>query len=99
MYVGLARITLRLPDSRSLKTRRQAARSLTQRIRARFNVSVAQDAEADGNAWQSLTLLVSCVSNDTAYIDAMLGDLVEYVESSRPDLELLDYGLEIIRGV
>ncbi len=99
MHVGIARIALRIPDSRSLKTRRQAARSLTQRIRARFNVSVAQDAEADGNAWQSLTLLVSCVSNDTAYIDGMLDDLVEYVASARPDLELLDYGSEIIRGV
>ncbi len=99
MHVGIARIALRIPDSRSLKTRRQTARSLTQRIRARFNVSVAQDAEADGNAWQSLTLLVSCVSNDTAYIDSMLDDLVEYVARARPDLELLDYGSEIIRGV
>ena len=99
MYVGIARIALRIPDSRSLKTRRQAARSLTQRIRARFNVSVAQDAEADGNAWQSLTLLVSCVSTDTGYIDGMLEDLVEYVASTRPDLEVLDYGSEIIRGV
>ena len=99
MHVGIARITLRIPESRSLKTRRQSARSLTQRIRARFNVSVAQDAASDGNAWQSLTLLVSCVSNDTAYIDAMLEDLVKYVERSRPDLELLDYGSEIIRGV
>ena len=99
MHVGIARIALRIPDSRSLKTRRQAARSLTQRIRAKFNVSVAQDAEADGNAWQSLTLVVSCASGDAAYIDTMLADLVEYVESSRPDLELLDYGVEIIRGV
>ena len=99
MHVGIARVSLRLPDSRSLKTRRQAARSLTQRIRARFNVSVAQDAEADGNLWQSLTLVVSCASGDTTYIDTMLADLVEYVESSRPDLELLDYGIEIIRGV
>ena len=99
MNVGLARIALRIPDSRSLKTRRQAARSLTQRIRGRFNVSVAQDAAADGNAWQSLTLLVSCVGNDTGHIDGVLENLVEYVASSRPDLELLDYGCEIIRGV
>lgn len=99
MLVGIARLYLRIPESRSLKTRRQTARSLTQRVRARFNVSVAQDAEADGNAWQSLTLLISCASNDAGYIDAMLADLADYVETSRPDLELLDYGAEIIRGV
>ena len=99
MHVGIARIALRIPESRSLKTRRQSARSLTQRIRARFNVSVAQDAEADGNAWQSLTLAVSCLSGDASYIHTMVDDLVEYIENSRPDLELLDYGTEIISGV
>ena len=99
MNVGIARIALRLPESRSLKTRRQAARSLTQRIRSRFNVSVAQDVAADGEAWQSLTLTLSCVSNDTAYIDAMLMDVIDFVTASRPDLELLDYGTEIISGV
>ena len=99
MNVGIARITLRLPNSHSLKTRRQAARSLTQRIRSQFNVSVAQDAGADGNAWQRVTLLVSCVSSDSGHIDAMLNEVAEFIASSRPDLELLDYGAEIIRGV
>ena len=99
MHVGIARFTFRAPQSRSLKTRRQAARSLTQRIRARFNVSVAQDIEADGESWQSLTMILSCVSNDTAYLDAMLGDVIGYVESVRPDLEFLDCSTEIIKGV
>lgn len=99
MHLGIMRIALRLPESRSLKTRRQAARSLTRRIRDKFNVSVAQDAGADGDAWQSLTLAVSAVSNDAAYIDAMLAEVVEFLVSSRPDLELLDYGAEIVSGV
>ena len=99
MHLGIMRIALRLPESRSLKTRRQAARSLTRRIRDKLNVSVTQDAGADGDAWQSLTLAVSAVSNDAAYIDAMLAEVVEFLVSSRPDLELLDYGAEIISGV
>ncbi|MXZ92802.1 MAG: DUF503 domain-containing protein [Chloroflexi bacterium] len=99
MHVGIARISLRLPDSRSLKDRRQVARSLPQRIRSRFNVSVAQDAGADGNAWQSLTLLVSCVSSDANHADAMLAEVVEFIENSRPDLQVLDYGSETISGL
>ena len=99
MHVGIARISLRLPDSRSLKDRRQVARSLPQRIRSRFNVSVAQDAGADGNAWQSLTLLVSCVSSDSNHADAMLAEVVAFIENSRPDLQVIDYGSETISGV
>ena len=99
MHVGVARIALRIPHSHSLKARRQAARSITSRIRSRFNVSAAQDAAADGDAWQSLTLLLSCVSSDANHADAMLSGVVDYICESRPDLELLDYGVEIISGV
>ncbi len=99
MNVGIARIVLRIPDSRSLKARRQVARSLGDRIRGRFNVAVAEDAAADGEAWQRLTLFVSCLSNDGAHADAVLANVVDYVADSRPDLELLDYGTEIISGV
>ena len=99
MNVAIARVSLRLSQSRSLKTRRQAARSLTQRIRTRFNVSVAQDIEADGDLWQSLTLAVSCLSNDASYLESVLDDVVRYVENVRPDLEVLDYGIEVISGV
>jgi uncharacterized protein YlxP (DUF503 family) len=98
VHAGIARITLRLPDSRSLKSRRQVARSLTGRIGDRFNVAVAEDADADGNVWQRLTLVVSCVSNERGHVDAMLSGVVDFVADSRPDLELLDYGTEIISG-
>ena len=43
MHVGIVRIALRAPNSHSLKDRRQVSRSLIQRIRGRFNVSVAQE--------------------------------------------------------
>lgn len=99
MHVGIVRIALRAPNSHSLKDRRQVSRSLIQRIRGRFNVSVAQEVEADGDAWQSVTLLASCVSSDANHADVMLNDLVEFIEKSRPDVELIDYGTEVISGV
>lgn len=99
MHVGIGRITIRLPDSHSLKARRQVARSLTARIRSRYNVSVAQDAGADGEAWQSLTLLVSCVSSDANHADVMLSDLAEFIQRSRPDVQVIDFGAEVISGV
>ncbi|MDE2787485.1 MAG: DUF503 domain-containing protein [Chloroflexota bacterium] len=96
--MAIAHINLRVPESRSLKTRRQAARSLIQRIRGRFNVSVAQDAGADGNAWQSVTLAVSCVGVSADQTRALIDDVVDFVIEVRPDLEVLDYQIEVMSG-
>ena len=86
-----------LPDSRSLKAKRQIARSVVARIRNQFNVTVA---EADDNdLWQRLTLGVCCLSNDTKHANEILSNVVAFVEKSRDDLELLDYETEIIAGL
>ena len=86
-----------LPDSQSLKAKRQIARSVVARIRNQFNVTVA---EADDNdLWQRLTLGVCCLSNDTKHANEILSNVVAFVEKIRDDLELLDYETEIIAGL
>ena len=86
-----------LPDSQSLKAKRQIARSVVARIRNQFNVTVA---EADDNdLWQRLTLGVCCLSNNTKHANEILSNVVAFVEKSRDDLELLDYETEIIAGL
>ena len=98
MHVAVAHISLRVPGSRSLKTRRQTARSLIQRIRGRFNVSVAQDAATDGNAWQSVTLAVACVGVSPDQTRLLIDDVVGFVSESRPDLEVIDCQIEVMSG-
>ena len=88
---------LYLPDSNSLKDKRQVARSLSARIRNKFNVAVAEVEDQD--LWQRLTLAVCCVSTDSAHANEMVSKVVAFVEESRRDLELLDYQTEIISGV
>ena len=88
---------LHLPDSGSLKDKRQVARSLSARIRNKFNVAVAE--VEDQELWQRLTLAVCCVSTDPAHANEMISKVVDFVEESRRDLELLDYQTEIISGV
>ena len=97
MHLGVCRIILRLPDSASLKDKRQVSRSLTARIRNTFNVAVAE--VEDQELWQRLTLVVCCVSTDPAHANEMVSKVVAFVEESRRDLELLDYETEIISGV
>ena len=97
MHVGICRLTLRLPEVSSLKEKRQIARSLSDRIRNRFNVAVAEVDDADLR--QRLTLGVCCVSNDRAHADAMLSNLINFIEESRSDTDLVDLQTEIISGI
>ena len=96
MHIGVCRIMLHLPESASLKDKRQVARSLSARIRNKFNVAVAE--VEDQELWQRLTLAVCCVSTDAAHANEIISKVVEYIEDSRRDLELLDYETEIISG-
>ncbi len=97
MHVGVCRLTLHLPESSSLKEKRQVARSLTDRIRNRFNVAVAEVEDSDMR--QRLTLGLCCVSNDRGHADAMLAGIISFIEESRLDVDLLDVQTEIISGV
>ena len=97
MQIGVCRLSLFLPGSNSLKAKRQTSRSLTDRIRNQFNVSVAE--VEDNDLWQRLTLGVSCVSNDSGHAHEILSKVVSFVESVRGDFEVLDVETEIIPGV
>ena len=94
--MGICRLTLRLPEAASLKDKRRIARSLIDRIRSRYNVAVAEVADADRR--QRLTLGVCCVSNDRGHADAMLSGVLNYIEDSRLDAEVLEVQSEIISG-
>jgi uncharacterized protein YlxP (DUF503 family) len=97
LHIGVCRLALYLPDSHSLKDKRQVARSLTSRLHNQFNVAVAED-QGD-NLWQSLILVVCCVSNDASHANEVISRVVSFVEDSRRDLQLQDYETEIISGM
>ena len=97
MHLGVCRIMLHLPESSNLKDKRQVAKSLSDRIRNKFNVAVAE--VEDQELWQRLTLAVCCVSTDPGHANETVSKVVAFVEESRRDLELLDYQTEIISGV
>ena len=97
MHVGICKLTLYLPESSSLKEKRQIARSLTARVRNRFNVAVAEVDDTDLR--QRLTLGFSCVSNDRGHTDSMLSNLLNFVEESRLDVEVVAVQTEVVSGV
>lgn len=94
MAVGYCTVELRLPENASLKGKRQLLRSLTQRVRDRFNVSIAEMEGHD--AWQRAELGISCVSTSAGHCHEMLERVVTFMRQERLDAEFLDYSIEIV---
>jgi len=79
MVVGTLRLDLRIGGSASLKERRRVVKSLKDRIRARFNVSVAD--VGGQNLWQSASLGIAVVAGDRAFADEVLSKVFNLVSS------------------
>jgi hypothetical protein len=92
MFIGVCTIEMHIPESGSLKAKRHSLKSLKDRIRNKFNVSVA---EVDHNdLWQKASLAVAAVSNDKSYLNQTLDHVLDMVRSV-PEVSLLDYHIEI----
>jgi uncharacterized protein len=70
MPVGLLTLELHLSEAHSLKDKRQVLRSLKERLRANFNVAVAElDFE---DTWQRSVVGVVTLSNEDRHVEEML---------------------------
>ncbi|HLK32826.1 MAG TPA: DUF503 domain-containing protein [Terriglobales bacterium] len=68
--VALLTLELRIEAAHSLKDKRQVVRSLKDRLRAKFNVAVA---ELDHNdLWQRATIGVASISDSRDYLDGLM---------------------------
>ncbi len=82
-----------MPDAMSLKDKRRAVKSLKDRIRNRFNVSVAEVDLLD--SLRQSELGVALVTNDSTFAESCLSKIVELVRAT-VKLDLLDYTIEVI---
>jgi uncharacterized protein YlxP (DUF503 family) len=94
MHVGVATVELGLPENTSLKGKRMVVRSVTQRVRNRFNVAIAEVASQD--AWHTATLGIVCVSNDAQHANEILSKVIDFVESERLDAEVGAVSVELL---
>ena len=78
MFVCVARLTLQIPESGSLKAKRQVLRRVTERVKARFNVAVAEVEDQD--LWQKATLALAVVGNERAHVDEQMEKIIHFVE-------------------
>jgi uncharacterized protein len=78
--VALGMVELHLPDVGSLKDKRHVLKGLKERVRARFEVSVAEVDHQD--TWQRATLAVAYVSADARHANEVVSKAMDYIEDN-----------------
>ena len=91
--MGVLTIELAILDAQSLKDKRRVIASLKQRLRNRFNISVAEVAHA--NAPRRCRLGVAMVSNESRALHSQLDRIIDMVRRTG-GVSLLDYGREFL---
>ena len=93
MTIAVLRVRLRLP-SRTLKEKRTIVKSVVERLRNRFNASVAEIEDLDEVGLATIGAAV--VSNDSRHADKQAQAIAAAIEDWRLDAELLEVSVELI---
>ena len=91
VVLGLVELHLKAVDS--LKGKRHVLRGLKEKVKNRFNVSVAEVDHED--LWQRATLAVACVSNDARHANEVVSKAVNFIEAVS-DGEVIDVRVEVL---
>ncbi len=93
MAVAIGTFELHFPLAHSLKEKRQVMRCVLDRVKAKFNVSIAEVEHND--LWQRGTVGVAIVSNDRTLLEQM-GQRIEEILSGHDEATLVDRGWEYL---
>ena len=94
MFTAIGQVTLHLPESGSLKDKRQVVRSVLTRLRNQFEVAAAEVDRQD--TWQIAVLGLAYVSGDAGHAEEVIDHAVRYIEESRPDLAITDVRVDVL---
>ncbi|MFH1563573.1 MAG: DUF503 domain-containing protein [Nitrospirota bacterium] len=94
MIIGSCTVTIHIPNSNSLKYKRYVLKSIIDRVKNRFNVSIAQIDTED--LWQKAILGIACVNTDSQHANETLSKVVNLIERGLTEGYIVDYGIEIL---
>ena len=100
MTVGIARVTLFVSGSHSLKDKRAVVRRVKDLVKQKFNVSIAEVGA--GDLWQRAVLGLSLVGNERRFVESALDEVLAFVRDhadvAKDEHELQDFGGGALNG-
>lgn len=91
MHLAALIIELHLPGCESLKQKRSRLKPLLINLNRKFNVSAAELDQQEQHKFA--TIVCAAVSNEQAQIQRVLSKIPDWIETNRPDLQLIDHDL------
>ncbi len=92
MVVATSSVIISTEDCFSLKEKRGIIKSIKQKLRNNFNISVAE-VDALGNISEG-EIGIAFICNDKVYADKTISSIINFIEKIQPG-RLIDYDLDI----
>jgi len=93
MIVGTCKVYLSADWVNSLKEKRSILKSLIERTKHKFNISIAEVERMDSH--KHIVIGFACVTNDARLADNIIQNVIHFIESNT-DAQLDDYVMEIL---
>lgn len=93
MLIGLCELIIYLPGCRSLKDKRSVIKSLNNKLRRKYNISISEIGFK--NIWKKSMIGVSCLSDSKKIIDGTFDMIIKDIENNGM-VELINYQISII---
>lgn len=96
MFVCVARVVIDIPAAGSLKGKRQVLRRVTDRVKAKFNVAVAE--VEDNDVYTRGVIALAVVGNERRHVNEMMDKILQYIEDmyvapvAHREIEILAFG-------
>ncbi|MCR6544103.1 DUF503 domain-containing protein [Dehalobacterium formicoaceticum] len=94
MIIGTCIYDIHLYYSQSLKDKRRILKSIIDRVKNKFNVSIAEIDHQD--SWDQAVLGIAVVSNQTTHANQMLNNVTRFLENTDNEFEITRVTMEII---
>ncbi len=94
MVVGICSLDLRISENNSLKGKRRILKRIIERVKHKFNVSIAEVGNHD--LWQSSQIGFCMVGNDKRFINSALDKIIYFIEEiniaeiTKSDIEIIN---------
>ncbi|MBW2222473.1 MAG: DUF503 family protein [Deltaproteobacteria bacterium] len=94
MVVGICCLDLRISENNSLKGKRRILKRIIERVKHKFNVSIAEVGNHD--LWQSSQIGFCMVGNDKRFINSALDKIIYFIEEiniaeiTKSDFEIIN---------
>lgn len=93
MILGICTCEIFIFNANSLKSKRSVIKSIINKSKNRFNISIAEVGEND--KWQKSVIAFSTISNDKKIVEESMEKVIDFFDSYS-EIEILNITREII---